>query len=117
VTTTTEPTLRERWIKALRSGKYQQARRTLVQRDKTNGTASFCCLGVLCDVFSPDGWNGTKYRADGQISGRASYPPVAILREVGLDAVTARQLARYNDNEEWSFDEIANFLETGSNNG
>lgn len=33
------------WVKALRSGKYQQGRKAL--RNKDN---KFCCLGVLCDI-------------------------------------------------------------------
>ena len=34
-----------RWIKALRSGKYKQARSAL--RNKKVG---YCCLGVLCEI-------------------------------------------------------------------
>lgn len=38
-----------KWIKALRSGKYAQARRTLA----TGG--GFCCLGVACEVYKESG--------------------------------------------------------------
>jgi len=34
----------ERWVQALRSGKYKQGRGVLKQDE------SFCCLGVLCDI-------------------------------------------------------------------
>ena len=57
-----ERALRDRWVEALRSGKYEQTRGTL-RRNKEQELAGmeptpvgFCCLGVLCDVINPDGW-------------------------------------------------------------
>lgn len=37
------------WIKALRSGKYKQGKWTL-----RNHNNSFCCLGVLCDIYNTE---------------------------------------------------------------
>jgi hypothetical protein len=37
------------WLKALRSGEYEQARDFLAKKDKS-GKTSYCCLGVLCDM-------------------------------------------------------------------
>ena len=42
-----------KWLKALRSGKYKQGRGTLCQTDK-KGNESFCCLGVLCDLYQKE---------------------------------------------------------------
>lgn len=42
-----------KWLKALRSGKYKQGRGALCQIDK-KGTESFCCLGVLCDLYNKE---------------------------------------------------------------
>lgn len=39
---------RKEWVKALRSGKYEQAKGTLKQTD--GGREQFCCLGVACDI-------------------------------------------------------------------
>lgn len=39
--------VKAKWVKALRSGKYKQARRRLLN-EKTGG---MCCLGVLCDIY------------------------------------------------------------------
>ncbi len=39
-----------KWIDALRSGKYEQGRGSLHPGDK------YCCLGVICDVIDPTGW-------------------------------------------------------------
>jgi hypothetical protein len=45
-----EPTKRqiETWVRALRSGEYEQARHVLQKGEK------FCCLGVACDIFIPN---------------------------------------------------------------
>jgi hypothetical protein len=40
-----------RWTTALRSGTYQQGTHYLRSGDR------FCCLGVACDVFDPEGWS------------------------------------------------------------
>lgn len=40
----------ETWIRALESGKFEQAKWTLRQGN------AFCCLGVACHVIDPKGW-------------------------------------------------------------
>ena len=45
--------LKQKWIDALRSGKYTQGRGVL--RSRTN---SFCCLGVLLDISGKGEWKG-----------------------------------------------------------
>lgn len=44
-----KPNIKARWLKALRSGKYQQGKGELRSRDN-----KFCCLGVLCDLYAED---------------------------------------------------------------
>lgn len=44
----------DRWIKALLSGKYKQTKGRLhciVNLDNKKKEESFCCLGVLCDLY------------------------------------------------------------------
>lgn len=41
--------VKKKWIKALRSGRYRQARGQLSEFD-SSGRESNCCLGVLCRV-------------------------------------------------------------------
>ena len=43
--------LKQKWIEALSSGRYQQGSGVL--RDKHD---RFCCLGVLCDLVDASGW-------------------------------------------------------------
>lgn len=43
------PEVKAQWVKALRSGEYQQGIGQLREADR------FCCLGVLCDLFAKQG--------------------------------------------------------------
>lgn len=43
----------KKWVRALRSKKYRQARGVLKTRTKA-GTTSHCCLGVLCELYQQD---------------------------------------------------------------
>jgi hypothetical protein len=46
------PEIKKRWIDALKSGDYNQGTESLCCND------SFCCLGVLCDLYIQDTKNG-----------------------------------------------------------
>jgi len=60
--------IKSKWLKALRSGKYEQGKYNL--RDSEN---KYCCLGVLCDIYAKENkkrWiksksNGNYYMKDG----------------------------------------------------
>jgi hypothetical protein len=43
------PKVKTKWLEALRSGEYRQARHRL--RDDND---DFCCLGVLCDIYTKE---------------------------------------------------------------
>lgn len=48
------PQVKEKWVEALRSGKYVQGVGVLRKQD------TYCCLGVLCDLYlkeHPEPWN------------------------------------------------------------
>ena len=42
--------IKQKWVKALRSGKYKQGETYLHRTDNR-----FCCLGVLCDLAAKEG--------------------------------------------------------------
>src|SRR5262249_13225214 len=44
------PEIRERWVAALRSGKWRQGREAL-----QDARGRLCCLGVLCEIAVEDG--------------------------------------------------------------
>ena len=61
-----EPEFKAEWIKALRSGKYKQARSHLVVYEAIHNydegpsvveDIRYCCLGVACDIIKHDGWD------------------------------------------------------------
>ena len=43
----------EKWVKALRSGKYRKTREVLCKVAE-NGNKSWCCLGVLTDMYNKE---------------------------------------------------------------
>jgi hypothetical protein len=47
-------TIMNKWVKALRSGKYKQCREKLCNVNGQTGEESFCCLGVLTDLYLKD---------------------------------------------------------------
>lgn len=55
------PEVKKKWLEALRSGEYKQGKDQLKQEQ--NGDCSYCCLGVLCDLFAKE--TGTSW--DNQI--------------------------------------------------
>lgn len=50
--------LKARWVTALRSGEYAQAKGSLRRKD------GYCCLGVLCDLYDHDAWESEGPDAD-----------------------------------------------------
>lgn len=46
------PEVKAKWLAALRSGEYRQAREHLHVRDEGD---RFCCLGVLCEIAANEG--------------------------------------------------------------
>ena len=53
------PSVKKRWLKALRSGEYPQCREAM--RYESNEPTAYCCLGVLTDIYVSEqdeyGWN------------------------------------------------------------
>jgi hypothetical protein len=102
-----------KWLGALRSGKYKQG------HGKLETSEGLCCLGVGCKVFIPKESQtiGTKFPATiGILLGtlpteQANSPDW--LKEINVDfnAKTASHLFDLNDSMRLSFDEIADCLE------
>lgn len=98
------PEIKAKWLEALRSHQYQQARKYL-RTDETH----FCCLGVLCDLTAPRRWRPIS---DGEFChGSAhAFPDNDILAEADLSELDAEKLANMNDRGK-SFAEIADYIE------
>ena len=57
----------DKWVAALRSGKYSQGRHLLKQVAE-EGTISYCCLGVLCELAIEDGLDVSQQFFNGDYS-------------------------------------------------
>jgi hypothetical protein len=93
------PEIKTKWIEALRSGKYKQARGTLLDER----TGAMCCLGVLCHISGISNDVLFRYRS------AIIHPDLG--RELSsIDENERRVLACNNDGGD-SFPEIANYIE------
>jgi len=103
--------IKKKWIKALRSGKYEQGE----ERLKTGN--SFCCLGVLCDLSRKDGigeWQGKIFKSKNSCSSGELPDDVRLWAELGDEDPFIGgwdHLSRLNDNG-WTFKAIASLIET-----
>lgn len=73
--------VKDKWVAALKSGKYKHARGCL------NDGSGYCCLGVLCEVFIAEGnvLNvGTDDSGFVAYNKEAHYPPDEVLRWAGI---------------------------------
>ena len=100
--------LKAKWIAALRSGKYKQGAGEL----KTSEN-SFCCLGVLADVIAPDDWmtcpDTDRPIGNSKVSatGDGFYIKYKYLDDQDIQA----KLAKMNDSRDYSFTDIADYIE------
>lgn len=66
----------QKWVTALRSGGYEQGKTYLRQKIKKTGVNTFCCLGVLCDIYDNKKWEWDTTnkiaKIDNQCSGLSS---------------------------------------------
>jgi hypothetical protein len=107
--------LKAKWIAALRSGNYTQARETLRSDDR-----GYCCLGVLLEVSCLGEWEGSCYRlrnADDEYSPTIESDLGSRREQFGLSREQHNTLVHMNDGDKaWtgnpqSFDAIADYIE------
>lgn len=89
----------DKWVSALRSGKYRQSKNVLKRRNKI-GDDSYCCLGVLCEVTGQE---------DNPI-----YLSLLSHYQCGIASInydSQYALAKMNDIEFKTFNQIADYIE------
>ena len=105
----------KRWLAALRSGEYKQAKGQLrncsynLDTYKATKVHGHCCLGVLQDLAAKDGgaqWNVHRGPQDDD-----GEPDKRITDFLGLDATMVAHLIEMNDDEGNTFEEIADEIE------
>lgn len=131
----------DRWVAALRSGNYQQGRGALASRERDTskgelefGPDKYCCLGVLCEIAlqervpietvesSPGNVIGP--RSDQWMRSRSydvatDFLPPSVQSWAGMETndgtptndVGEPSLSDLNDDDHYSFSQIADFIE------
>ncbi len=112
--------IKKLWTKALRSGKYKQCHDKL--KDGKNG---FCCLGVLTDIWvkaKKKSWTNSATNGAGNKERlySMSHLPVEVIEWAGLkdenpDVYVCEKffsLSRLNDDENFSFNKIADAIDS-----
>ena len=116
----------KKWIKALRSGKFKQAKHKLKRVDSRGGE-SHCCLGVLCELYQQAHKRKLRERTRGIVSefaGKDATLPPSVMRWAGMrtdlgeiahhpcpdNAFALLTLAKLNDTGS-SFKQIAKVIE------
>ncbi len=121
-----KPEIKQKWVAALRSGKYKQGRGCLRRHD------SYCCLGVLCDLHAQvTDWKWSLESGIGRYMGESLLPSGEVQAWAGIntsspfcefvspDVNEGRPvaLALLNDGSvdrnisSWTFEQIADVIE------
>ncbi len=99
--------LKNEWLAALESGKYDQCRSRLRGPALPYGDAgtSFDVIGILCHVIDPDGWRRVKDRWEWR--GVSSFPPLYLTPQ------EAGQLTYWSLSQGLTFRQIAAKIRNG----
>jgi hypothetical protein len=115
------PTVKSKWLEALRSGEYSQTKHVLKDDD------GFCCLGVLCEVYDKEhGQNNwiAEERVDAprykHLDGSYALLPDVVMQWADLNSISPKvsfdtlyndtALANLNDRG-YKFEQIADIIE------
>lgn len=109
------PELKEKWVSALRSGKYKQGTCSFRNKEK-DGSENYCCLGVLADVIDPTAWKlSLEYDTWNWFFANDRHDNAAFssepLDKAGMTDTEQWVLIRMNDREDTTFAEIADYIE------
>lgn len=103
------PEIKQKWVEALRSGDYKQARSCLYDPE----TNSYCCLGVLTDIYRKELNRSKCFLAGGYLSdntqewaGLSSCDPI-----INPSRATMRSASDSNDILSLNFNQIADLIE------
>lgn len=96
--------IKTKWVEALRSGDYTQGKHVLRTKDN-----NFCCLGVLCDIVDPSGWEMSVLNDSYHYIGTL---PMAFAQDIDFPLVPNVEGILQNMNDSGvPFSEIADWIE------
>jgi hypothetical protein len=103
---------KDKWVKALRSGRYKQAQGTL----EVSGVGANCCLGVLCRIAGVKKIirveHGTISDIGNKVADGEGFGVVglSLLKKFGLRQSTEDKLVQMNDSQGLTFNQIASYI-------
>lgn len=115
------PQVKEKWIDALLSGKYEQG------SEKLRSVTGYCCLGVLCDLYSQEQNTEWEFRGNEETNlqpqdywyfeGESEFLPDSVREWAGMAFKNPQvrvDVSPEEDEDEWFYhDEIANLNDSG----
>lgn len=120
--TTMNTEVKEKWIAALRSGKYEQG------SEKLRSVTGYCCLGVLCDLYSQEQNQEWEFRGAFEeentqpmdywyFDGQGEFLPETVREWAGLSIASPKvkvNVTGEDDEDDWFYNnEIANLNDSG----
>ena len=113
--------VKQKWIGALRSGKYEQG------SEKLRSVTGYCCLGVLCDIYAQEHNTQWEFRGDEEINPQSQdywyfdehseFLPESVMNwaELKTHNPTVRIDVEDNDDEDnWYYkDELSDINDSG----
>ena len=112
--------VKQKWIDALRSGKYEQG------SEKLRSQQGYCCLGVLCDLYSQEKNQDWEFRGDKDylqttdywyFEDQSEFLPDSVRDWAGLPVGNPNvrvDVTEADDENDWFYtDEIANLNDSG----
>jgi len=102
--------VKKRWVKALRSGKYKQGVYALCAYDEDDALR-YCCLGVLVEEEVGGHWILHQDFGTYSLDGYSDVFPDEAAKEIGLSDAAHDKLTQLNDISGKSFEEIADWIE------
>lgn len=102
-----DPIVKQKFIEALRSGKFTQGHNSLV-KISINGDKKYCCLGVLCEI---SGMKEADQSYEYNNYHYVSRLPPGFRNKINMSDNTQYTLMTFNDFDEMNFNQIADWIE------
>jgi hypothetical protein len=84
--------IKQRWLEALRSGKYKRGTGTLKAKQLGEKGYRYCCLGVLCDLYSKEKLKGRAIK----ITSLRGLLPLQVIKWAEIDLEKEESIYRYD---------------------
>jgi len=107
--------IKEAWVNALRSGKYEQG------TEKLRSVSGYCCLGVLCDLYAQEHDVEWEFRGNAETNlqpqdywyfdDQSEFLPKVVMNWAGLK--THNPVLRVEDRDYEFSDEVAHINDSG----